>query len=341
MPYRALFLLGLLSLCSCIIAARGVAAELPPEEVLAQQGLRRLSQSTTWVTPLEYEVRSRLADLPQHRDAIAALEQALSERIDFNARQWLAAKQTENSINVTLASLANNDPARAELIKRRNQVLAQAISPDRLNQQADVREQLVELSKRRYALWTTLLTVRRDVPQVAESYRELAPQVAVQTALRKLGGNHRLGPARNYGDDLRKLGEIERAALTDWVPMFGQGDRQRVTVLLNETTPVTVTWYASAEPLVLTASMAQAAGIEIPSDAPRREITLMKGRPYQVAEVSIAEFRVGKRLLKDVTALVLPPAGEDLGARLGNEAIVGLRASPQPERLRLLLSGQP
>lgn len=341
MPYRAPFLLGFFAVLICLVAMRTEGAEPPPDVVLAQHGLRRLPQSTIWVTPLEYEVRSRLADLPAHRDAIATLELTLNERIELNARQWVAAKQTESSLNQTLATLANNDPARNELLKRRDQVLQQAIPPDRLNQQADVRALLVELGNRRHALWTTLLAVRRTAPQVAESYHELASDSKAQAALHKLGANHRLGPARNYGDDLIKLGDIERAALTPSLPMFSQGDRQRVSILLNETTPVTVTWYPSAEPFVLTASMAQAAGIAIPPNAARREITLAKGRPYQAAEVTISEVRLGHLLLKKVTALILPPAGEDLGARLGNEALAGLRTSPQPERLRLVVEEKP
>lgn len=337
--HRAYFYLGL---SFCLIAVGHLHAwEARPADTLAEAGLTRLEGTNFWVLRSEQELRARLNEIPEHRRAIAALEQLLSERIDQNFRQWTALNQADKLLENNLAALAGNDPARGEIAKQRTALKAQMIAPDRLGDQAEVRKQLVELTNRRNALWLALANVRHEVPKLADSYAPLSKEAKIAAALGKLGGNHRLGPVKDYGAEVRKLSEFDQAVLTSWVPLYWHGGHLRLSALLNETTPVTFSWSSSPEPIVLTAAMAHAAGIAVPAQAPRKEITLIKGRTYSAAQIKIPTLRLGKHLLRDVETLVLPPQGEDLGARLSVAAFAGFQAQTQPERLRLNIEPTP
>ncbi|HTN77991.1 MAG TPA: aspartyl protease family protein [Pirellulaceae bacterium] len=326
-----------LALLLCLVGNALQAEDPRPADVLEAQGLARLGTSNYWGTKLEQELRIHLSDLPKHRAAISALEQSLLERIEKNAAEYAAAQRSEAALQATFASLPTNDPARKTVAERIKAVQQLAIPPARLAGQDDTRQQLIELTNHRHALWVAIGVVRRDAALLAESYAPLAKNDMVLTALRKLGGNHRLGPAKNYADDLRKLGDFERAVQTDWVPLYLQGDKQRVTALIDETTPMTFTWSTSPETSYITTSMAAAAGLEIPQNAAIVKVTPAKGRTFPARRVVLPYVRFGKYLLRDVEVVVLPPEGEDLGAQLSAAALSGVRASAQLNRLRLQL----
>jgi hypothetical protein len=206
-----------------------------------------------------------------------------------------------------------------------------------LGEQTAVREKLIELTNRRHALWLSIMVIRRDATTMGETYDNVIRNPEVLAALKTLGGTHRLGPAKNYADDLKKLAEFENIVLTDWVPLFMQGGQQRVTAILNEATPVTFTWTPGSDPTVLTAGMAESAGLKIADEAPTMAISLASGRSVKAKRVQIPYLRLGKHLLRETEAYVLPPEAEDFGARLGGDAFSDWSSEAQPARLRLLL----
>lgn len=332
-------ILALAAFCALSASAgRASAAEPTPAEVLAQHGLNRLGATNIWIVRLERDLRAHLDALPEHRLAVVALEQALAERIEQNAKQFIAGQQTEASLTTTLRTAQLDDAARRQMQARLAELNARMIPPSQLGDQEDVRKQLAALIARRQAIWLSIVAIRRDAPILADSYAPLTKQASVSAALKQLGPTQRLGPARNYVDELPKLVEYESVALTDWIPVYQQAGKPRVAAILNETTPVTFSWSSSPEATLLTSSAAEAAGIEVPADAPKMTVTLAKGRTLIARRATIPYLRLGKYLVRNVEAFVLPAEGEDFGSRMGIGAIADLQMEEQWERLRLVLS---
>ncbi len=313
-------------------------AEPSPGDVLAQHGLLRLGATNIWINRLEHDLRANLDALPEHRQAIALLDEVLAQRIEQNARQFVTAQQTEASLNATLRNAQLDDAARRQINGRLTTLRSRMIPPADFGNHPETRQQLITLIGRRHALWLSLAAIRRDATQVSESYLALAQRPAIQNALKQLGPTQRLGPAKNYLDELPKLADYEALVLTDWVPVYHLAGRPRVSSIVNETTPVTFSWTSSPEATLLTASAAEAAGIEIPVNAPTMRLTLSKDRNVTARRVTIPYLRMGKHLLRDVDAYVLPTEGEDFGSRMSVSAFTDVRCEEQWERLRLVLS---
>jgi predicted aspartyl protease len=119
--------------------------------------------------------------------------------------------------------------------------------------------------------------------------------------------------------------------------LYQESGRLRVGAIVNETTPITVTWQTSHDPTVLTVSMAEAAGIADVSSGEAVPITLAQGRQFIARRVAVPSIRLGSLVLQNVPALILPPDGEDLGAQLGLEALGDHYARVELEKLRLLI----
>jgi hypothetical protein len=336
MPRASLLFGGLL----CAICAQGAAADNGrPEDVLVEKyGLAKLASTNIWILPAETELRDLWADLGRRRDAAVLLEQALSERMQRNARDWIQVEKKDAALRLAMATL---DPRNREArVQFETQIAANrslAAPPDRLGQLDDVREQISELAGQRTNVWLTAQAIRRQTPLVVAAYQQLMKDERVAQQVKKVGANHRLGPARNYPEDLKKLGEFERIYQQDWVPLLPLGDRLRFTAVVNDTTPITFTWVTSSEPATLTASMAEAAGIKAAADADTEKLTLAD-KTYTARKAIIPYLRLGRHEKRDVPVLILPPEAEFAGARLGPSALAGLRVEPQPDRLRLVVT---
>ncbi len=338
MPSRRLLLSATLATIGLCCAMTAAAQTGRPEEILAQRyQLERLPASNVWVLPLEAEVRGFWNELPQHRDAIGLLEQALAERIERNAREWNLAERTEKSLRATLNSLARSDKQRPQLEQQLARLRNGIAPPDRLADREEVRNQLLELIAHRNALWLAAQAIRHMTAQLPDLYSTLQQDEQVQATLRRTGANHRLGPARDYRDELKKLPEFERLALTPWVPLVLVGQRQRVCFIANETTPITFTWTSSPEPTLITAAMAEAIGLQTRRGV-AEEIVSIDKQTWRAKSATLPYLRIGKFEIREVKVLILPPEAEAAGARIGPAAFEGYRVEPQPSRLRLVVS---
>lgn len=300
--------------------------------------LSRLNNTNIWITSREARLRDDWQALPQHREAIAALDAALAERVEQNASQWATLEQRRAQLRTALAALSPADKQRRALEEQLKILDRQGIAPSRLSDQPDVRAKLVELTNHRHQLWLAARAIRRNTPELMREYEPLAASATVQAALGQLGSGHKLGPARDYVADLKKLPDWERIFLTDWIPLYQQGERTRLTLLAEESTPLTFTWTSSPEPTLITAGMAEALGLEISSQAQTQMVTLAPQRTYAARQAVIPFARLGAAEVRELEVWVLPPEGEDLGARIGPAAFPNLRLQPQPERLRFLTS---
>lgn len=308
-----------------------------PEDALSERyGLHRLPGSNLWVAPVEADLRRLWFELPQHRDAVIALEQALAERIDRNGRDWLAADRTESSLRATLANLARADRQRPQFERQLSLLRRGIVAPERLASVDEVREQLVQLSDYRHALWLGAQAIRHKTALLDDTYANLRNDSELIKLLRSAGPKSRLGPAKDYRNDLKKLAELERPALTEWTPLFLAGEHQRLTLLANNSTPLTFSWTSSPEPTVITAAMAEAVGLR-PRAGGKSQLVTVGKQSWHAVPAIIPYLRVGKFELSEVEVAILPPDAESAGARISPAVFQGYRVVPQPERLRFVI----
>ncbi len=299
-----------------------------------ERGLVRLGDRW-WVLPREIELREKLAELPRRRERIVSAEKELDAAIAGNLKTWQETRPAIAALEQALSKLSTSDPQRPIIERQIVGLAASALDPVKLAGRSDVSRRLVELSGERCSLLADVDWIRTTVPGLKDEYSKLAGEAAVASGLQQ-DAKRRLGPQRSYRADLDRLAEYETLAATKWVPIFQQSGQTRVTALLGERTPVTFTWSeATDQPVMLTASTAEAAGINVPANAPRETITADTKRSVVARKITLDYVRFGHCLLRGVPAYVLPPEAEDSGNRLGRLVLVDHRVRMEPGKLRM------
>ena len=307
-----------------------------PEEVLQKRhGLVRLS-GNVWGLPLEVELKERLAQLQPLKEGIVTAEKDLEDRAAANRRAWQEAAPALETLKQAITSLSTSDPKRIVLQQQLGAVEATTSEPSRLSCRADIRGKLIALSRDRSLLQLAVLWIRAGVPRLHEQYARLSQVDEVAATIKKLGGD-KLGPLKNYAPELKKLAEHERLVFTSWVPVYQQAGQTRLAAIVNEQAPLTFTWSEETGAIpYLPASAVESCGLSVPGEAPQKQIRLA-GRSLSIREVVIPALRLGRHVVKDISAWLLPPEGEDLGARLPRVALRDLRANIELDRLRMTL----
>jgi len=301
--------------------------------------LEKASVGDVWLTLEEVRLREELARLPGLARNVVSLQNELDERIQQNRLTWETNQVRIAQLKQLKASLKPDEIKRRRIDEQIQELEGQAVAPEELGTQADVRTRLIDLSNERNRLALGVLTVRRLEADLEPTYARLAKDRQVTGALAALGAGHRLGPLGDgYQSEIRRLPEYDKYAFTDWVPLYRQSGRWRVAAILNEQTPVAFTWLGSFDPTTLTTSMAEAAGVCIPSDATAVQLPVGQSRIVTARAVQVGSLRFGAHVFRDLSVLVLPPEAEDLGAQLGMDAFDGYVAREQPDRLRLLIT---
>jgi hypothetical protein len=330
-------LLGLAALTLPAFARLGNAADdAEPEKVLEKQhGLVRLSGGV-WGLPLEAELKEKLASLPILRESVVTTEKDLEERAAANRRAWVEAAPALEALRQALGRLSPSDPKRVPLAQQLATVEATACEPARLSASAVVRAQLIAFSRDRSLLQLSLLWIRAQTPRLEEEYARVLKQPGVMAALKQLG--ERLGPQKNYVPEVKRLAEYDKLVFTSWLPVYQQAGQTRLAAILNEQAPVTFTWSEECEgSILLPASVLESCGLTLATDAPTRQLKVA-GRSLTTRELILPVLRLGRHVVKNLAALVLPPEGEDLGARLPRNILSSLRVNIELERLRMTVS---
>jgi hypothetical protein len=324
-----------LAALSCTTALPLCANDATTETLQTKYGLTKLGERL-WVLPQEIELRGKLAELPKRRERLIAVEKDLDGVVQKNQRSWDESRPAAAVLKQSLARLSSADPQR-ELLERQMQALeANTREPRKLGSRGDVRLLVIELASQRCEMLAAIVWIREAVPAIIDQYRTLSGDAELSGALRNAGEDQRLGPQRAYKADLRRLEDYEQLAATPWVPTFLQGGQTRLTLLLDERATATFTWTGDADqPVVLTASAAQAAALVVPVDAARETIQAAPNREVTAQRITIGYLRLGRCVLRGVRGYVLPPEAEDLGNRLGPSALAQHRVRMEPERLRM------
>ena len=328
----------LLPLAVAVIAIGAVSGQerAPLTERLQQEFGLVSTTDGWWVLPQELDLREKLADLPKRRERVVLLERQVETDIERNAEAWKQVAPALDALRQSLRRLPTNAPEREAIERQIDALAATAHDPKQLGQQNEIRSQVIALAAERCALQSTLIWIRREWPRLREQYDQLAARPDFAEARKQLGGDQRLGPRRDYAGDLNRLGNYDRLVNTDWIPIYIQSGRFRVTALLGGELPVTFTWSDESDAAVqVTRSVIDAAGIDIPADAQFEEIAIGESRKVRAARIKLTELRIGKTVLRDVSALVLPPEAEDLGCTLPRSVLKGHSVQLEPERLRL------
>jgi len=304
-------------------------------ELLADGKGLTVIRGNMWLCRAEVELRSLLTTLPGRSEQIERMQVEIETLRASNARIWSARIR----IGLLLEEIARNGGATEEEIRGwRAQVRrleSQSMAPDRLGGREDVRRKLIELTNARNEMILSLLQVPRLTAELEDDYRRLRRDAEVTAALQSLGARHRLGPSKNFDREFRRLEHIQDRVLTDWIPLYQTSGRSRLGVLINEEFPVTFTWVGTGRETLITASMAEAAGLEIDDNGETVRVTVGR-RTLEVWPTMISSLRFGGTVFREVPAYVLPPEGEDLGAQIGLEAFSEPSAIVRPDLLRLI-----
>lgn len=331
------YVLGAAVCATAMVCAAAIASGQEPNNADAWAQEHRLVRlgDRLWLLPREVELREKLAELPRRRERIVSVEKELDAAIAGNLKAWQESRPAIATLEQALSKLVTGDPQRPIIERQIADLAASALDPVKLAGRSDVSRRLVELSGERCGLLADAAWIRATVPGLKDEYSKLAEVPEIASGLQQ-DGKRRLGPQRSYRADLDRLAEFESLAATKWVPIFQQSGQTRVTALVGERTPVTFTWSeASDQPVVLTASTAEAAGINAPADAPRETIAADTKRSVMARKITLDYVRFGHSLLRDVPAYVLPPEAEDIGNRLGRLALVEHRVRMEPAKLRM------
>lgn len=338
----ALLLRLALSVSLCLAYFQLVSAAEPGRRA-AENFLRRVKDVTNipggkvWLCRAERTLRDALASLDDAKREVVQLQKSLDQSIQQNSQLGEANRQTIAGLKTALSQTATDAPERKQIQQQIQRLQSQSIPPERLAGHGDVRQRLIQFTNVRNDLALKLLTIRRSIAQLDEDYRRLEADLEVHAALRQLGEGHRLGPLETYRGEQSRLAEYERLVFTSWLPVYLQSQRVRVGAILNETTPVTFTWRPETGPTVLTASMAEAAGLALPAAETAVPLLVAAARTLPARRVTATTLRFGQVVLRDVPVHVLGPEGEDLGATIGPDAFTEHVVQLELDRLRLVL----
>lgn len=316
-------------------ASHALCNDRAPSDFLTDARDLTVIRGNMWLCPAEVELRSLLRMVPGRSEEMERLEAGLENLRASNAQIW----RTRTRIGQLLEEASLNGGATEEELEGWRTQLetleSQSMSPDQLGGREDVRRRLIELTNVRNETLVSLLQISRLKAELENDYNRLRRDAEVVTTLQSLGVRHRLGPSRNYDREIRRLNPIRDKVFTDWIPLYQTSGRSRLGVLINEELPMTFTWAGSSRETLITASMAEAAGLEIASSNESIRFTVGE-RTFDVRPTTIPSLRLGETVFREVPAYVLPPDGEDLGAQISQEAFSGHSAIAQPDRLRLI-----
>lgn len=307
-----------------------------PEERLQKQfGLVRLTGGV-WGLPLEVELKEKLAQLQVLRESVVTAEKELEDRAAANRRAWAEAAPAMETLKQAIGKLSPTDPQRAAITQQLTSLERNVSEPSRLCCRGEVRARLIAFSRDRSLLQLALLWIRTHAPRLVEEYARLAKINEVAAVLKQLEGE-KLGPLKSYIPEVKRLADYDKLVFTDWLPVYQQAGQTRFSVLVNDQAPVTFTWSEESHgQLLLPASTLESCGLSLPKSAPQQKVNL-GDRHLLAHEVTVPSLRLGRHVVKSLSAFVLPPEGEDLGARLPRNALTGLKVSIELERLRLTM----
>jgi hypothetical protein len=333
----------LLATCIGLAPLCALAAD-SPEQVLARHSLKQVNG--LWQIAFVSRIAERAQAAERLERRASELRKHIDKILDHNERMsaQLAVLSAEQKRLRELREVAKDGSSERkaldEQIKQHGTAIDQlkkAIVPeDKLGATMPLKGLVMELVGVRAELAFHLLAARRRIAELPTQYASLQANRDVSTALAALEPPGQLAPLRSFASESRGLDRIEKQVFTSELPLFREDKRWRITGIANAELPLTFSLYQRNDVTIITQSMAESLGLEVPKKA-SRDRQLADGPSVKVTPVKLASLRFGQHVLQDVEVFVLAPEHENLGARISHSAFRGLRVRIIPERLLLLL----
>ena len=331
-----------------LLVAGSVVADTPSSEATLAAGRVLLNHGLTpssniWISRRETGLKRSVDALDslerRHQLAIAKADEILAanEAIRERLVQAEEATRTKGRIDGNRPHTSTSrQSGRTSPTTPLTELSSQMPDVTGLGEQSPLQLAMIDLSSTRAALQLAVLQIIREAPKLDAEYKALESDADVQSAMKILPSNARLGPIANYQREIVKAESARAAAFKSEIPGYFESGRFRLQAIVNEFQPVTFSVVESG-PSVVTASVAQQLGL--PGRAvPRMQEWELDGRRLAVYAVRLAELRLGSVTIKNFAAVVLPPDAEDLGSRLSIASLTGYRATIQPRQMKLLLA---
>lgn len=315
------------------------------ERLLGQHGLVR--EGNWFLTAEEHLVRQRLSELRALERAFLeaqAAEVRAHAEIDQLAEQFSTAQHEQAELERRLADAALGSKEYNQVVRELNLRTA-ALNrlrplferPEGLWDNADLRSAVRRFSQADAELRAAVALIRTRAVDLDGAYRQLAENTEVATALAAAEGKYKLGPARDYGRELKRLARVDKLLVADRVPIYREDGQLRLGAVLNERTPAVFAYAPVDEGTIVPDELLAAAGVTIPDDAPTGTLQAGADRKIPVRKVTLPQLRLGDLVLTNVEVHAVPEEGHDLGARLGRLAVRDYAAELDPRAQRLKL----
>ena len=171
------------------------------------------------------------------------------------------------------------------------------------------------------ALFHAVQTVQTcDDAQLEKSYLPLHKQPEVAEALAAMGTRSKLGPMRKY-DPLRReweklVPEVEKGT----IPLLPADDHYQLIGHLADQVLVTFEYRPDDDLSILSEALALQAGLKLDDQHAQRVRMTLGSRQLDVYRVQVPSLRLGRHLLLNFPAIVLPTDVPHSEPRLGRQA---------------------
>lgn len=316
-----------------LISVVPLRAQEEPDSLFEGQGLVKYGRR--WILPCETNLAPELRQLDSLEQQLSFLQRQVTLAKDDNARQWKQRQATLAGIDRLAKRLkehavgSDQEKELAQEIERLRKMTTSggdAVEPAKLAALPNVRELLMQQAQLLATLTTRTSQLRDQMVKLDQRYAEIRgelPEAAQAT----------VGPLEPLTRRLGRLARFERLANQDRLPVFLQNGQPRVAAVLDQDNPQIFTWNPQGEEIILTANMAQSAGVVYtPEEGAMVELEQQKVR---VRRGRIAALRVGPAMLQDVAVSVLPPEQEYRGGFLGGKVFQHFQPDLSLEELSL------
>ncbi|MCC9607627.1 hypothetical protein LOC68_11790 [Blastopirellula sp. JC732] len=308
-------------------------AQEESDALFEQHGLVKYGRR--WILQSETNLGPELRQLDSLEQQLSFVQRQVTLAKDDNARQWKQKQATLAGIDRLAKHLkehavgSDQEKELAQEIERLRKMATSggdAVEPAKLAALPNVRELLMQQAQLLATLTTRTVQLREDMVNLDQQYAEIRGQLPEEE-------QGVIGPLEPLSRRLGRLARFERLANHERLPIFLQNGQPRVAAVLDQDNPQIFTWNPQGEEIILTANMAQSAGVQYTPEE-GVEVVLEKQK-VRVRRGRIAALRVGPALLQDVAVSVLPPEQEYRGGFLGGKLFQHFQPDLSLEELSL------